>query len=108
MGTQQRSTFQYPEPGVAPTLDPLFRPAALAWRAFQQHARDSGHALRAELALEQKDGSVSRFGTDLVPEGEPGAEENFRMVERLVKLGLWARGGYRIHIDAPPALVERL
>ena len=30
------------------------------------------------------------------------------MLERLVKLALWARGGYRVLLDAPAALVERL
>ena len=30
------------------------------------------------------------------------------MLERLVKLALWSRGGFRIHLDAPAELVERL
>ncbi len=30
------------------------------------------------------------------------------MLERLVKLALWSRGGFRIHLDAPAALVEQL
>ena len=100
--------FQLPAPTVKPVLDPLFRPAALAWRAFQQQARDTGRPVHARLALEQADGSVSHFSADLVPEGEPGAVDNFRMLERLVKLALWARGGFRLHLDAPPALVALL
>lgn len=100
--------FQLPAPAVTPVLDPLFRPAALAWRAFQQHAHDTGHPVRARFALEQTDGAVSRFETDLVPWGEPGAVDNFWMLERLVKLALWARGGFRIHLDAPAELTERL
>jgi predicted NBD/HSP70 family sugar kinase len=100
--------FSLPVPAVTPVLDPLFRPAALAWRAFQQHARDTGRALHARFALEQADGAVSHFETDLVPDGEAGACENFRMLERLVKLALWSRGGFRIHLDAPGDLVERL
>jgi predicted NBD/HSP70 family sugar kinase len=89
-------------------LDPQFRPAALAWRAFQQHARDTGRPVHARFALEQPDGAVSHFSADLVPSGEPGAADDFFMLERLVKLALWARGGCRIRIDAPPELVERL
>src|SRR4051812_7987727 len=101
-------TFTLPAPTVAPLLDPLFRPAALARRAFEQHARDSGHPVPVRFALEQTDGSVSRFETHLVPEGDPSAAQNFRMLERLVKLALWARGGFRIHLDAPAALIDRL
>jgi predicted NBD/HSP70 family sugar kinase len=100
--------FPLPTPAVAPVLDPLFRPAALAWRAFQQHARDTGRPVHVRFALEQADGAVSCFSGDLVPTGEAGAIDNFRMLERLVKLALWARGGYRLHVDAPAELVELL
>jgi predicted NBD/HSP70 family sugar kinase len=93
---------------VTPALDPLFRPAALVRRAFEHHARKTGRPVHVRFALEQRDGSVSRLETELLPEGEPGAEDDFRMLERLVKLALWSRGGYRIILDAPAALVEQL
>src|SRR5262245_47020850 len=96
-------------PAVTPVLDPLFRPAALAWRAFQTHACDTGHPAQARFALEQSDGSVSRLATYLLPGSDPAATTaNFTMLERLVKLALWARGGSRIHLDAPPGLADRL
>ena len=96
-------------PAVAPVLDPLFRPAALAWRAFQQHACAAGRPAEARFALEQKDGSVSRLATFLLPGSDRDtADANFRMLERLVKLALWAYGGFRIHLDAPVGLAERL
>ena len=102
------SGFRLPRPGVTPVLDPRFRPAALALRAFEQRARDSGRPVRARVALEQSDGAVSRFAIDLLPDGEPGAEHDFAMLERLVKLVLWARGGFRVHVDAPAGLVVEL
>ena len=43
-----------------------------------------------------------------MPETHPDATANLRMLERLVKLALWARGGYRVLLDAPAALVEQL
>jgi predicted NBD/HSP70 family sugar kinase len=94
---------------VTPVLDPRFRPAALAWRAFQQHACGSGHPAEARLALEQKDGSVSRLSTYLLPGSDPEtAVANFTMLERLIKLALWARGGFRIYIHAPAGMADRL
>ena len=102
------SRFSLPKPAVTPVLDPLFRPAAVASRAFQQQARDTGRPLHVRFALEQAQGAVSHFSIDLMPEGQPGAADNFRMLERLVKLALWARGGFRIHLDATADLVERL
>src|SRR6476659_3081065 len=96
-------------PAVPPVLDPLFRPAALAARAFQRHACDTGHPAEARVALEQKDGSVSRLATYLLPGSDPDtAAANFTMLERLVKLALWARGGYRIYLDAPIGIADRL
>jgi predicted NBD/HSP70 family sugar kinase len=90
------STF----PRVRPPLDPLFRPAALATRAFRERAT----ADVARLALEQPDGSVFHFQTPL--SAEPGA--NRTQLQRLVKFALWSRGGFRLHLDAPAELVADL
>ena len=96
-------------PAVTPVLDRLFRPAALAWRAFQQHACATGRPAEARFALEQNDGSVSRLATVLLPGSDPDtAAANFTMLERLVKLALWAHGGFRVHLDAPAGMAERL
>jgi predicted NBD/HSP70 family sugar kinase len=97
-----------PKPAITPVLDSQFRPAALSWRAFQREARDTGRPVHVRLALEQTDGAVSHFEADLLPDDAPGAADNFRMLERFVKLALWARGGYRIHVDAPAPLVDEL
>jgi len=59
--------FALPKPAVEPVLDPLFRPAAVAWRAFEQRAHDSGRPIHARFALEQAGGTVSHFSTDLIP-----------------------------------------
>ena len=95
-------------PKVTPVLDPGFRPAALASRAFQEAARASGQAVPFTIALEQTDGSVSHYRTELLPDGHAQTIGNYRYVERLVKFLLWARGGYRIHLAGPAVLAERL
>jgi predicted NBD/HSP70 family sugar kinase len=94
-------------PRVTPVLDPRFRPAALACRALEEAGR-GGSAVWARFALEQPDGSVSRFATPLVSGLDPLAPPNLRALERLVKLALWSRGGYRIHLDAPAGMAEAL
>ena len=55
-------------PQVTPPLDPWFRPAALANRAFRQQVRNSGQAVPLSVALEQADGNVSRFSTEVFAE----------------------------------------
>jgi predicted NBD/HSP70 family sugar kinase len=104
----QSSALALPLAGVAAKLDPHFRPAALARRAFEQRARRTGHPVHVRFALEQSRGAVSQFATDLMPKSDPAAAANFRMLERLIKLALWSHGGYRIHLDAPEVLVEQL
>lgn len=93
-----------PAPKTPPPLHPEFRPAALATRAF----RAAGAAQPVRLALEQADGSVFHHATEIFPEGHPSAAGNFNHVERLVKFLLWSRGGWRVWLDGPQSLGERL
>ena len=95
-------------PKVVPALDPAFRPAALAVRAFQDLVRTTAEAIPVRLALEQTDGSVFRFDTHVLPASHPQASANSAHLERFVKFVLWSRGGWRIHIDAPAPLAARL
>lgn len=95
-------------PRITPVLDPAFRPAVLATRAFREQARASGNAAPVELALEQADGSVFRFKTEVLPEGHAQAKGNFVHIERMVKFLLWSRGGFRIYFNGPKSVGETL
>ena len=95
-------------PRVTPVLDPAFRPAVLASRAFRDLVRASGHPVQVRLALEQTDGSVSHFETQILPAQHQHAGGNFIYLERTVKFLLWSRGGFRLHADAPSDLVQKL
>ncbi len=95
-------------PGVIPSLDARFRPAALSTRAFRRKVRALAGGQPVRLALEQTDGSVFHFETELLPAAHPEAAANFVHLERLAKLALWSRGGFRFHLDGPPALAAQL
>ncbi|HVM48599.1 MAG TPA: hypothetical protein VMU04_11260 [Candidatus Acidoferrum sp.] len=95
-------------PRVTPVLDPAFRPAVLANRAFRALARSTPAAVTVRLGLEQTDGTASHFTTPILPDSHPQAAGNFAYLERIVKFLLWSRGGYRIHFDGPAALAQRL
>ena len=97
-----------PVPKVAPPLDPQFRPAVLACRAFRVAARATARAVLVRIAIEQTDGSVFHSATEIFHEGHPLAVSNFVHVERLVKFLLWARGGWRVHFAGPPPLAAAL
>jgi len=95
-------------PRVTPVLDPFFRPAVLACHAFHEHVRTSGRCETVRLALEQADGSISHFTSEIFTETSPEAVSNFPFLERILKLLLWSRGGYRVHFQGPAALVKQL
>ena len=95
-------------PQVVPVLEPGFRPAVLAVRAFDALARESGSPVAVRMALEQTDGSVFHFETRLLPPGHAHSAGNAVHLERFVKFILWSRGGWRLHIDAPADDVARL
>ena len=95
-------------PKITPVLDPQFRPAVLANRNFLQQVRASGKGLSVTLALEQTDGSVFHFATEIFSESHPQAAANFVYIERIVKFMLWGWGGYRVYFNGPKSLGEKL
>ena len=63
-------------PNIVPPLDPAFRPAALATRAFAKAVRNA-NPVPVQLALEQGDGSVTHFKTEVFPASHKEAAANF-------------------------------
>jgi predicted NBD/HSP70 family sugar kinase len=92
------------EPKFSPPLDPGFRPAALANRAFQQEVEGSGAGVPLVLGLERPDGSISRFDTLVFPEGHPRSSANPKYAERIFKFLLWQRGGWKVYIGGPASI----
>jgi predicted NBD/HSP70 family sugar kinase len=97
-----------PEPRVLPELDPAFRPAWSAWRAFEQRIAEARTSARLELALVREGGEVSVFARDLLPERHPDAEWNLHFAERLLKFLLWQRGAFRVMVAGPESVVRHL
>lgn len=100
--------FPLPAPTVLPKLHADFRPAVLALRAFSARVRATGQPIPVRLALEQTDGSVYHFHTEIFPEGTPEAAGNYAHLERILKFLLWSRGGWRIYFDGPENLAAKL
>ena len=88
---------------IAP-LDPSFEPAILFHRAYLEHAKKSGRAVRLVVGLEREGGLLSRFETVV----DPASPDTRRYVERIVKFLLWARGGWKIHLGGPQEIGETI
>ena len=95
-------------PRITPVLDPAFRPAVLANRAFREAVRASHAPVPVRIALEQSAGNVACVDTQVLPSDHPLASGNFIFLERLGKFLLWSRGGNRIYFDGPASLAAKL
>lgn len=102
------TAFRLIAPATVPPLDPGFRPAVLANRAFRAEVAASGVGVPLVLALERPDGSVSRYETVVFPEGHARAEADLAYAERIFKFLLWARGGHRTHVGGPAFIADHL
>ena len=88
------------EPLVCPPLEPAFRPAVLAHRAFLAEAA-AADGVPLVLGLEREGGRLTRLETILFPSGHPRAGANLAFAERLVKFLLWQRGGWKVYVGGP-------
>jgi len=100
--------FELVEPYFTPPLDPDFRPAVLANKAFIAQAREAGEDVPLRIALERADGSISTYETICLGPHSDRFTANFMYVERLVKFLLWQRGGWRVMIGGPAAVGEHI
>ena len=103
-----QSDFSLIAPVITPVLDPSFRPAVLANRAFRAKVKTLKKPELITLAVEQESGSVFHFSLNVFPADHPEASGNFRFVERFLKFVLWSRGGYRIYFSGPQQLGKQL
>jgi predicted NBD/HSP70 family sugar kinase len=94
------------EPRFTPPLEPDFRPAALANRAFREESANIGVPL--VIGLERNNDEVSRFETTVFSESHPRAQDDLYYVERIVKFLLWQRGGYKVFIGGPHFIGEHI
>lgn len=95
-------------PKITPVLDSMFRPAALANRAFREELAGCEAVVPVAIGVEQADGSIFRRNIAVFPPEHPAAAGNFRYLERLTKFLLWSRGGYRVLFDGPDELHSHL
>ncbi len=96
------------KPRFMPPLDPDFRPAVSANRAFQKEVADSQAGVPLVLGLERANGELSRFETRVFPSTHPRAQANLMYIERLVKFLLWQRGGWRVYVGGPREIGEHI
>jgi len=75
-----------------------------AYLDMLDRARKRG-SVPLRIGVEREEGLISTFETTVPdPSADPAPEETLKVVERLVKFLLWSRGGWRVHVQGPPAI----
>src|ERR1700683_1351795 len=96
------------KPRIIPPLHHRFRPAVLANHAYLGAVRDSGRSVPLVIGLERHEGHFSVYETLCFDEGSDQAPLNLRYAERLVKMLLWQRGGWRVVVGGPRSVGEHI
>ena len=86
-------------------LDPQFRPAAVVIAEFKKAVAEAG-GNPLVIAVERNKGYVSTFAIDVFADGTGHDEENYEVIERLVKTLLWIYGGYKVTIAGSKKIYE--
>ena len=78
-------------------LDPGFMPMVLVLKEFEEKVNAQG-AQKIVIGVERNNGYVSTYEMNVFADGTGHDDENFDIVERVVKTILWVRGGYKVII----------
>ena len=89
--------------GFPAPLDPEFQPAIVFQNQYLAAAKKSGRAVPLVIGLERENRLVSRYETLVLPEADP---VTLQYAERLVKILLWSRGGWKLHLGGPGKIGE--
>lgn len=98
--------FQQIKPRFLPPLDQDFCPAVLVNRAFQKEVEVSGEGVPLVIGLERLDGYITRYTTQVFPDGHQKAISNLKYIERIFKFLIWQRGGWKAYIGGPESIGE--
>ena len=96
------------KPHFIPPLHKSFTPAALVNRNFLNYVNTSKHGVPLVIGLERGDQSISVYRTQCLDEGSESAALNLPYAERLLKMLLWQRGGWRVMVGGPHSVGEHL
>ena len=88
-------------------LDPQFQPMVTVIDEFNAAVAKAG-GVPLVIAVERNNGYTSTYKLDVYADGTGHDEENYGIVERIVKTLLWLNGGYKVVIAGSKKIYEGL
>lgn len=91
-----------------PSLDKNFSPLILKIREFNELVKKSNETNKLTICLERNQGYNYFYNIDIFKDGTGHDEENYDLVERIVKSLLWIVGGYKIYVCGSKYIYDHL
>lgn len=88
-------------------LEPEFMPMVKVINEFKQNVAKSENQPLV-IGVERNGGLMAVYKLDIFAEGTGHDEENYGIVERIIKTLLWAKGGYKVYIAGSKYLYDRI
>ena len=91
-----------------PSIDKNFTPLILKLEEFKEKVSVSDKTNELIICLERNQGYNYFYKIDIFKDGTGHDEENYEIVERIVKSLLWVVGGYKIYVKGSELIFKRL
>ena len=91
-----------------PSLDKNFSPIILKIREFNELVKKASEVSHLTICLERNQGYNYFYEIDIFADGTGHDEENYELVERIVKSLLWIVGGYKVYVAGSKYIYEKL
>jgi len=88
-------------------LDPGFAPMALVFKDFQNKVAAEG-GNKIVIGIERNKGYLATYEMEVFKDNCGHDDENFDMVERIIKTLLWIKGGYKVIIAGSEEIGKRI
>jgi len=95
-------------PGILPSIDPDFRPMITGIKNYRAAVGKFPSHQKLVIGLEREAGLVSRYEMQIAPPDSALWPDTIRLVERIIKFLLWARGGWKVIIGGPEELAREI
>ncbi len=91
---------------VPAPLDPAFRPLEMELRAYERDVSAAGGGVDFAVLIERNQGFCDFYRMRIFPDRKDA--RTVRLMDRLVKMLLWSRGGYKIVVYGSRSVYEHL
>ena len=90
-----------------PSIDKKFYPLILKLREFNEKVKKANEKSMLEIVLERHSGYNYIYRIEIFKDGTGHDDENYEIIERIIKSLLWIVGGFKIYIKGSHTMYER-